>query len=82
MHRGLDPPHSDHPSMPFGRVPMLDSEKQVQQRLPIPLPRVMFGSLDEFDDENYDETEINVPAATPSASDPMDGDPKVPSSST
>ena len=36
-------------------VPMLDSEEQVQQRLPIPLP---------------------------SASDPMDGDPEVPSSST
>ena len=57
---------------------MLDSEEQVQQRLPIPLPRVKFGSLDESDDETNDD----VPVATPSASDPMDSDPEVPSSST
>ena len=57
-------------------VPMLDSEEQVQQRLSIPLPRVKFGSPNEFDDETDDD----VPAATPSASDPMDGDPEVPSS--
>ena len=59
-------------------VPMLDSEEQVQQLLPIPLPRVKFGSPDESDEE-IDE---DVPAATPSTSDPMDGDLEVPSSST
>ena len=58
---------------------MLDSEDQVQQRLPIPLPRVKFGILDETDDE---ETDDDVPAATPSVSDPVDGDPEVLSSST
>ena len=52
---------------------MLNSEEQVQQRLPIPLPRVKFGSPDEFDDETDDD----VLATTPNASDP-----KVPSSST
>ena len=57
---------------------MLDSEEQVQQRLPIPLPRVKFGSTDKSDDETNDD----VPAATPSVSDPMDGDHEVPSSST
>ena len=55
---------------------MLDSEEQVQQRLPIPLPRVKFGSPDESDNETDDD----VPMAIPSASDLMDGDPKVPSS--
>ena len=58
-------------------VQMLDSEEQVQQRLPISLPRVKFGSPDKSDDE----TDNDVPAATPSASDPVDGDPEVPSSS-
>ena len=57
---------------------MLDSEEQVQQRLPIPLPMVKFGSVDESDDETDDD----VLAATPSASDPVEGDPEVPSSST
>ena len=57
---------------------MLDSEEQVQQSLPIPLPRVKFGSPDEFD---Y-ETDDDVLAATPNASDPVEGDPEVPSSST
>ena len=57
---------------------MLDSEEQVQQRLPIPLHRMKFESLDESDEE----TDEDVPIATPSASDPMDGDPTVPSSST
>ena len=67
---------------------MMDSEEQVQQRLPIPLPRVKFGSLDEFDDEidydetDDDETDDDAPVATPSTSDPMDSDPEVPSSST
>ena len=57
---------------------MLDFEEQVQQHLPIPLPRVKFGSPDESDDETDDD----VPAATPSASDPVDDDLEVPSSST
>ena len=59
-------------------VQMLDSEEQVQQRLPIPLPRAKFGSPDEFDDETDDD----VPAATPSASNLVDGDLEVPFSST
>ena len=42
----------------------------MQQRLPIPLTRTKFGSLDELDED--------VPAATPSTSDPVDGDPEVP----
>ena len=50
----------------------------MQQGLPIPLPRVKFGSPDESGDEtNDDETNDDVPATTPSASDP-----EVPSSST
>ena len=72
-----------HPSLITGlcrssEVPMLDSEEQVQQRLPIPLPRVNFGSPD----ESNEETDDDVLAATPIASDLMDGDPEVPSSST
>ena len=59
-------------------VLMLDSEEQVQLRLPIPLPRVKFGSPYEFDNETNDD----VPTTTPSASDLVDDDPKVPSSST
>ena len=62
----------------LARVHMLDSEEQVQQRLPIPLPRVKFGSPD----DSGDETDDDVPAATPSPSDPVNGDPKVPYSST
>ena len=57
---------------------MLDFEEQVQQRLPIPLPRVKFRSLDESDDETDDD----VPVATPNVSDPVGGDLEVPSSST
>ena len=57
---------------------MLDSEEHVQQRLPIPLPRVKFGSPNESDEETYED----VPTTTPSTSDPMDGDPEVPSNST
>ena len=57
---------------------MLDSKEQVQHRLPIPLPRVKFGSPDDSDDETDDD----VPAATPTASEPMDGGSKVPSSLT
>ena len=57
---------------------MLDFKEQVQQRLPIPLLKAKFGSLGDPDEE----TDEDAPAATPSASDPEDGDPKVPSSST
>ena len=60
------------------RVPILDSKEQVQQRLPILLPRMKFGSLD----ESNAETDDDIPKATPSASDPVDSDPEVPSSST
>ena len=56
----------------------MDSKEQVQQRLPIPLPRAKFRSQD----ESSDETDDDVPAATPIAGDPEDGDPEVPSSST
>ena len=56
---------------------MLDFEEQVQQRLPIPLPKVKFGSQGDSDEE----TDKDVVAATPSAGDPEDGDPEVPSSS-
>ena len=55
---------------------MLDFEEQVQQRLPIPLPKAKFRSLGDSDEET------DVSAATPSAGDPEDGDPEVPSSST
>ena len=54
-------------------VSMLDSEEQVQQCLPIPLPKAKFGSPDESDEE----TDEDVPAATPSMSDPVDDDPEV-----
>ena len=60
------------------RVPMLDSEERVQQRLPIPLPKTKFGSPDESDEEANED----VPAATPTTSDLVDGNPEVPSSST
>ena len=54
---------------------MLDFEEQVQQRLPIPLPKAKFGSPDDSDEENDDD----APTATPSAGNPKDGDPEVPS---
>ena len=57
---------------------MLDSEEQVHQHLPIQLPRVKFGSPNESDDETDDD----VPMATPSVSDLVDDDLEVPSSST
>ena len=60
------------------RVSMLDFEEQVQQRVSILLPRVKFWSPNESDDETDDD----VPTTTPSTSDPVDDDPKVPSSST
>ena len=56
---------------------MLDSEEQVQQRLPIPLARVKFRSPGKSDEETDDD----VLVATPSASDPVDGNLEVPSSS-
>ena len=59
-------------------VSMLDSEEQVQQHLPIPLPKVKFRSHDESDDE----TDNDVPMATPSTSDLVDGDLEGSSSST
>ena len=59
-------------------VQMLDFEEQVQQCLPTSLPKVKFGSPD----ESGDETDDDVPMATPSASYLVDGDPEVPSSST
>ena len=57
-------------------VQMLDSEEQVQHRLPIPLPRVKFGSPDD------DETDDDETDETPSTSDSVDDNPEVPSSST
>ena len=57
---------------------MLDSEEQVQQRLPIPLPKAKFRSPGNSDAKTDDDALI----ATPSASDPKDGDPEVPFSST
>ena len=57
---------------------MLDSEEQVQQRLPIPLHKVNFGSPG----NSNEETDEDTPVATPSAGNPEDDDPKVPSKST
>ena len=57
---------------------MLAFEEHVQQLLHIPLPRVKFGSPDESNDKSDDD----VPTATPSASDLVDGDPEVPFSAT
>ena len=72
-----------HPSLIIelcrsAKVLMLDSEEQAQQRLPIPLPRVKFGSPD----ESNGETDDDLPAATPSPNDLVDSDHEVPSSST
>ena len=57
---------------------MLDYEEQVQQRLPIPLLKAKFGSLSNSDEEIEEDDLV----ATPSAGDPEDSDPEVPSSST
>ena len=57
---------------------MLDSEGQVQQRLPIPLPKAKFESLS----DSNEETDEDVAVATLSAGDPKDKDPEVPSKST
>ena len=50
----------------------------MQQRLPIPLPKAMFESPGDSDQETDDDDA----AATPSAGDLKDSDPEVPSSST
>ena len=50
----------------------------MQQRLPIPLPKVKFGSPGDLDKETDDDDET----ATPSRGDPKDGDLEVPSNST
>ena len=62
----------------MAEVRMLDAEEQVQQNLPIPLPKAKFRSLGDSDEE----TDEDAPTATPSAGNPEDGDPEVPSSST
>ena len=72
-----------HPSLitqlcRLARVLMLESEEQVQQCLPIPLPKVKFGSLGDSDEEINEDAST----ATPSAGDPKDDDLEVPSSST
>ena len=50
----------------------------MQQRLPIPLLRAKYASPVKSDNETDDD----VLEVTPSASDPMDSDPEVPSSLT
>ena len=72
-----------HPSLitllcRLAKVPMLDSEERVQQRLPIPLPKAKFGTSGDSDEETDEDNAI----ATPSASDPKDSGPEVPSNST
>ena len=65
-----------HPSLitqlcRLAKVLMLDSEEQVQQRLPIPLPKAKFESPGDSDEE----TDEDASAATPNT-----GDPEVPCS--
>ena len=62
----------------LAEVLMLDFEEQVQQRLPIPLPKVKFGSPGDSDVETDEDASV----ATPSAGHLEGGDPEVPSSST
>ena len=57
---------------------MLDSEEQVQQRLPIPLPKEKFRSPGDSEEEADDDATTTAP----SEGDPKDDDPKGPSSST
>ena len=52
---------------------MLDSEEQVQQRLPIPLPKAKFWSPGNSEEESDDEATTVTP---------IEGNPEVPSSST
>ena len=66
-----------HPSLitqscRLAEVSMLDSEEQVQQRLPIPLLKAKFGSPGNSDEEADDD----VAAATLSEGDPEDGNPE------
>ena len=72
-----------HPSLitqlcQLAEVPILDSDEQVQQRLPIPLPKEKFESLGDSEEEADDD----VAAAAPSEGNPEDGDLEVPSNST
>ena len=57
---------------------MLDSKEQVQQLLPIPLPKAKFRSPGDSDEE----TDEDALVATLSVGGPEDDDPEVPSSST
>ena len=57
---------------------MLDSEEQVQQRLPIPLPKVKFRSFA----ESAGEADDDAATAAPREGDSEDDDLEVPSSST
>ena len=50
---------------------MLDFKEQVQQLLPIPLPKAKFGSPGDSDEEADDD----AAAATPSEGDLEDNDP-------
>ena len=59
-------------------VPMLDSKEQMQQHLPIPLPKAKLGSPRGSKEEAHEETAT----ATPSEGDSKDDNPKVPPSST
>ena len=60
---------------------MLDSKEQVQQRLPIPLPKAKFERSVESEEEANDDVADDVAAATPSEGESEDGDIEVPSSS-
>ena len=50
----------------------------MKQRLPVPMPKAKFKSLGDSDEETDDD----ATEATPSAGDPEDNNPEVPSSST
>ena len=72
-----------HPSLitqlcQLAEVPMLDFEEQVQQCLPIPLPKAKFGSSA----ESAEEADDDAATTAPSEGESEDGDPEVPSSST
>ena len=73
MYGSPDTPFPYYTAVPLGEVPMLDSEEQVQQHLPILLPKAKFKSPGDSDED----TDEDAPAVTPSA-----GNPEVPSSST
>ena len=72
-----------HPSLitrlcQLAEVPMLDSKEQVQQRLPIPLPKAKYGSPG----GSEEEADEDAPTAAPSEGDSEDGDHEVTSSPT